>query len=131
MRNEPIKEYIDRSAAENAIRALCPSLSTLDGNGERDHLVLAAQEMCAVDAVHRIPAAKVAPVRYARWVIDKESKHEKIAHCSHCGKRPVEKKYAVRGNGYVIYHCHAILTDFCPNCGAKMDGEERWNATTN
>lgn len=67
--------------------------------------------------------AKVAPVRYARWVIDKESKHEKIVHCSHCGKRPVEKKYAVRGNGYVIYHCHAILTDFCPNCGAKMVGK--------
>lgn len=62
-------------------------------------------------------------VIHAKWVIDRENRCEKIAHCSHCGKRPVEKKYAERGNGYVIYHCHAILTDYCPNCGAKMVGK--------
>lgn len=64
-------------------------------------------------------------VIHAQWVIDRENRCEKIAHCSHCGKRPVEKKYAECGCGYVIYHCYAILTDFCPNCAAKMDGETK------
>lgn len=50
-----------------------------------------------------IPAADVAPVRHGRWVdIDYE-----FAQCSLC-------KYPV----YAAWNA----TNYCPNCGAKMDG---------
>lgn len=105
MQNEPKKEYIERSVAENAIRALCPSLSTTDGSGERDDIVLAAQEMCAdaVNAVHRLPAANVVPVRYAKWDIDEFGRF-----CTACGE-------------YISDDVQE--SEYCPECGAKMVGK--------
>ena len=55
------------------------------------------------DALNKIPAADVAPVRHGRWV-DTDSE---FAQCSLC-------KYPV----YVGWN----QTNYCPNCGAKMDG---------
>lgn len=58
-------EYIEREAAVNAIIAIMPSMSTPDGHGERDDLVLAAQEMCEdnIREINNIPAADIAPAR--------------------------------------------------------------------
>ena len=65
-----------------------------------------------------IPAADVAPVVYGRW-IDIDSSFWKPTHrgdipvfrktyrCSECGRRT------------------AIAENYCPNCGAKMDKEEK------
>ena len=47
----------------------------------------------------RIPAADVAPVVHGRWVYG--------CQCSVCGDR------------------HRPYYNYCPNCGAKMDEEER------
>lgn len=98
-------DYIERSVAENAIRALCPSLSTPDGSRERDELVLAAQEMCvdAANAVHRLPAEKVAPVRYAKWDVDEFGRF-----CTACGE-------------YIADDVRE--SEYCPECGAKMVGK--------
>lgn len=54
-----------------------------------------------------IPAADVAPVAHGEWVYDEFD----IPHCSECG-------HEVMPN---------LISPFCPNCGAKMDGEELQN----
>nr|DAF00472.1 MAG TPA: zinc-ribbon domain protein [Herelleviridae sp.] len=56
-----------------------------------------------------IPAADVAPVRHGRW-IDKGE----YAVCTECGGRS--------GTQYDGVEPISLMTQFCPNCGAKMDG---------
>ena len=56
--------------------------------------------------VSRLPAANVAPVRHGRWV--KEKSDVLIHwHCSVCEK---------------CYFLEEPNADYCPHCGAKMDG---------
>ena len=56
--------------------------------------------------VKRQPAADVAPVVHGRWIDDGSG----IIICPECE----------RG-----YNLHAKYTHYCPNCGAKMDGEKK------
>lgn len=51
--------------------------------------------------VENIPSADVAPVRHGRW-----EEYEKIWWCSECGFET------------------GLRWDYCPDCGAKMDGGE-------
>lgn len=52
------------------------------------------------------PTADVAPVRHGRW----KRYGKNLGECSECGE--------------VV----AIRNNFCPNCGAKMDGERKGEA---
>ena len=54
-------------------------------------------------AILDIPSADVAPVRHGHWI---ECNYGLMFECSEC-KYPTEYS----------------LTDYCPNCGAKMDGD--------
>ena len=65
----------------------------------------------AFKAIESLEPADVAPVVHAYWIPQKENHEFKEAwmKCSACGY-PVSRW---TGN-----------TNFCPNCGAKMDGEE-------
>ena len=56
----------------------------------------------AYDAVQSEPANDVAPVIHSKWVYGEFD----IPHCSECG-------HEVMPN---------VISPFCPNCGAKMDG---------
>lgn len=58
----------------------------------------------------QFPAADVATVRHGRW-IDKGE----YAVCTECGGRS--------GTQYDGIEPIPLMTQFCPNCGAKMDGE--------
>lgn len=110
-------EYIEREAAVNSITAIMPSMSTPDGCGERDDLVLAAQEMCvdAMQEINNIPAADVAPVVHGRWIperhkdrVSQTEYHSYIwYHCSECGRR-------------LIGYRDPREAPFC-HCGTKMD----------
>lgn len=60
---------------------------------------------CIMDEIDNFPAADVAPVRRGHW----------IKHGYACGKAEFE-----------CSHCHEIEwraneTDYCPNCGARME----------
>jgi len=70
-----------------------------------------------LDMIDTIPAADVVPVRYGCWNADKEDVewgNSLIRYrCSKCNKRPPFDKEEYK----------FILSPYCPNCGAKMDGE--------
>ena len=60
-------------------------------------------------AILKIQAADVAPVRHGHW-IDKGE----YGVCTECGGRS--------GTQYDGVEPIPLMTQFCPNCGAKMDG---------
>lgn len=62
--------------------------------------------------IKSIPAADVTQVRHGRWV--NTHSDSEFAQCSLC-------KYPV----YAAWIWN--LTNYCPNCGAKMDLEEEYN----
>ena len=59
-----------------------------------------------IEAVHNFPAADVVEVRHARWI----------------GVRLGDMRCSLCGEVYGV--CGGLLGDYnyCPNCGAKMDG---------
>lgn len=59
-------------------------------------------------AIRELPAADVAEVVHGRWIWNEEGEidWEQFYRCSNCG----DKEY--------------WESNFCPNCGAKMDLEE-------
>lgn len=69
-------------------------------------------------AIEKTKTETYVEVVHGRWETDKEDiewgNSLKRKHCTNCGKRPhfdKEKR-------------EFILSDFCPNCGAIMDGGE-------
>ena len=94
-------EYIERKAAIDVLeKSRFPGVPYIDTG-----IQIALREIKA------ILAADVVPVVHAYWIPQKENHEfkEALMNCSACG-------YPVSwwtGN-----------TNFCPNCGAKMDGGE-------
>ena len=63
----------------------------------------------AMEIVAAAPAADVAPVRHGRWVAIKVPNEWDRGQCSECRS---------------IFNSSVWGTNYCPNCGAKMDLEE-------
>ena len=55
--------------------------------------------------IESLEPADVVPVRHGKWTHKPDVYG--VVYCSKCN-----------------YELHANSTSFCPNCGAKMDGEE-------
>ena len=66
--------------------------------------------MSGVKILNQFPSADVAPVRHGRWV---SVPHKLARVCSVCN----------RDEPYKFADIDADVYDYCPNCGAKMDGE--------
>lgn len=60
---------------------------------------------CVADKVKDIPAADVRSERHGHWI----TRHDGLPFCSECD---------YNGLGYI-----ALDLDYCPHCGAKMDGK--------
>ena len=56
-----------------------------------------------IDIVRKITSADVAPVRHGQWILI-ETDEEQFIFCSECENKEYWE------------------SDFCPSCGAKMDG---------
>ena len=65
--------------------------------------------MSGVKILNQFPGADVAPVRHGRWV---SAPHKLARVCSVCN----------RDEPYKFADIDADVYDYCPNCGAKMDG---------
>lgn len=104
-------EYIERDAVHDLVRSLTKYALASPGN-TRHRITVDADD---VDfGVDKIPSADVAPVRHGRWVKIYENgepaieQHQVGVFCTRCKKMP---KYRF------------TKSDFCPNCGCKMDLE--------
>ena len=69
----------------------------------------------AEDAIDDLPPADVAPVRHGHWQITDAYPHN--VYCSECHTKYAQTHWAVWDDG-------SLPRRFCPNCGARMDGEE-------
>ena len=98
-------EYIEREAISEEIRKYYYKNPPNFSYGEGFDRGLDRAQRAILDA----PAADVAPVRHGRW-IDKGE----YAVCMECGGRS--------GTQYDGVEPIPLMTQFCPNCGAKMDG---------
>ena len=88
-------EYIERSAAIEAAKHAW------------------AKRLEPSQYIEALPAADVAPVVHARWIhrrYDDCSEQFELVKCSRCNHEAYAMAFYVRGGNY------------CPNCGAKMDG---------
>ena len=91
-------EYIKKEYAVDAVLDVYYDTPDIDLSGEKFEA-----------AILKIQAADVAPVRHGRWVPTKAPFMNECEDCSVCGYR------TVWGHRY----------NYCPNCGAKMDGERK------
>lgn len=103
------KECIEREAAKRALRIWITGC-VLNGDNES-----ADRFRDCIDILDSLDTADVAPVRHGRWLTWEE---QFPAHI------PSKKS----GLGVFCSTCHKHadnMYDYCPNCGAKMDGEEK------
>lgn len=112
-------EYIERKAAieaaEHAYDEWNLAMAAADGKREIN-LVFKRQELCkAVASVFGgAPAADVAPVVHGRWIYEEETFSTSSGYrCSAC-RRPRWLSPDV-----------PEAFEYCPKCGAKMDGGAR------
>ena len=100
-------EYIEREAISEEIRKYYYKNPPNFSYGEGFDRGLDRAQRAILDA----PAADVAPVRHAKWVDN---------HCTACGMMPMGDEM------WKNYDCEPPLferfMDYCPSCGAKMNG---------
>ena len=97
-------EYISRKAAIAYIREQSEECQkAFEELGGESGIYADAYNDLAED-FYSIPAADVAPVVHGRWI----ASHDEFCACSKC-------KYPF----YVGWN----QANYCPNCGAKMDGD--------
>ena len=105
-------EYIERDTAIKRIKEYALSVFGIDLDNSQEYAGRSLPEnYCeglyeATELIDDLPAADVAPVRHARWVYD----HWCEFKCSVCGEFSNSKPYRGKEN-------------YCPNCGAIMDGK--------
>ena len=67
---------------------------------------------CIIDAFLSLPKLDVQPVVHAKWIRIKSSDdHESYSRCYSCSN--------------CMYKTLQAANNFCPNCGAKMDGDAK------
>ena len=112
-------EYISRKdAMEYLFRAInadpdgnCPDCVHDEHECQYDRCWTLMDFCEKIEYLGYVPAADVAPVRHGRW----EKKHDDVCYwheCSECGERLPLNQWR-----------QPWESPYCPNCGAKMDGE--------
>jgi len=100
-------EYIRRQDAVDALAKTMPTPATPDGAGEFDHEIHIADEAFAdaIRIIESLEPADVVEVKHGEWISECEPYYE----CSECH------------HWFYLYQ----YMNYCPNCGAKMDGERK------
>ena len=112
-------DYIEREALKRVLSTEkfcggCPGLDEPGGGCAE----------CVADYVADLPAADVAPMRIGFWIPIPESEitgwNPEFAGCD-----PITAYKCSRCGNEAIFNCNDVfvLSDYCPNCGAKMEVE--------
>lgn len=72
--------------------------------------------MSGVKILNQFPVADVAPVRHGRWISLTDCSNAGV-YCSVCNKKVWKEDYAWCNRK------NKLRSNYCPNCGAKMDSE--------
>ena len=91
-------EYIEREAALSLVK---PD----DPDDEKASVTIATAKKLVRYILHHTPAADVSPVVHGKW---DDSFDSITPYCSVCG---------------MSHSCMRRTPLYCPNCGAKMDGD--------
>ena len=99
-------EYIEKT---QLLEKLKHRVSTDDDSKFATGFIKGTNEALGIieEWIASIPAADVAPVVHGRWVY-----HNFDTICSECRKSAIFDEWEQQAE-----------TEFCPHCGAKMDGE--------
>ena len=121
-------EYIDRDAfVMETQRRVCAFCDKRKGMKNGKYRVIydigdAPCRACGVDdmisEVEDFPAADVQPVKHGRWILNSD----RIPVCSVCEEIALQK--ILLRFPTPEYYSKFVLSDYCPYCGAKMDGAE-------
>lgn len=106
----PNNDYIKRSEVLKAIRYENWREENRTPSIEELHLT---EYQLLAEAINAIPAADVEPVRHGRWVSIFEDPD--TLYCSECRRLCFRR----------------FRSNYCPNCGAKMDAEPPKEETVN
>ena len=101
-----MSSYIDKDKALKFVLTYTPHI-----NGE-------TTMECVERAIQEIPTADVVEVRHGKWHYPPYAPFGgsyEMKRCSICGYKP-------------DFDADNPYSNFCPNCGAKMDGARRENA---
>lgn len=111
-------EYIKRAAImEFPIRK-----DHCDKERANEHFIFGIESV--LEYVQNLPAADVAPVVHGVWIPVHESEisgwNPEVA-----GIDPIGGYICSACKNEAIYDCNDkfVLSDYCPNCGARMDGD--------
>lgn len=103
LKGETMSDYIKR---EDALKAVDDIVCDA-GDAER-----------TCDRIIDLPSEDVAPIRHGRW---------RSGACSECGG--IKPMTRIEDCGLLIWEAPYKL-NYCPNCGVKMDGEDKSNCDT-
>ena len=77
-----------------------------------------------LDWINKQPTADVVEVKHGEWKDKYGGKyHNKLYVCSLCGEKALHGYYM---NELYQVKDRQVLTDYCPQCGAKMKEGEKW-----
>ena len=102
------KEYIERN---NVISHKRPFTEFDEGGWS------CKVQAVAVEDIQNIPAVDVAPVRHGHW-----ERNKSIVQCDVCGFGLFPDGYFFENGECTHANEQNFRLNFCPNCGAKMDG---------
>ena len=105
-------EYLDRDDVLNVIDYIRTKYISVYNRRDKCSQFWADTIRYFEKQINKLDDYDVVPVRYAKWELIDECANEGV-YCSNCHKKVYRTKYANQ----------KIKSNYCPNCGAKMDKE--------
>lgn len=121
-------EYIKKSVVISELIAIENRANRDEGNYKKSGEKL-YRDLCETEIrLGKIPAADVAPVKHAHWIIweppeELKDRMQRGYVCSECERTVAFILHGIEPLPPVLFG--RLIYQYCPHCGAKMDEEEQ------